>query len=413
MPSWLLHYWNGTLLIRLEGYLPERFLNLCCANQIELWDMQYVPNGYQFYITVKDYRKIKPLVRKSKVRVTLLSKWGLPFFLYRNRGRKLLFAGILAFFLILKGMSLYIWDIHFDGNQMYTTDILEDFLSGQEIRYGMKKSQIDCERLEEEIRSSFPEIIWVSARVTGTRLRIQIKENEVVLTLPKKPDEPQDLIAAKSGVITRMIIRSGKAQVKIGDRVEKGQILVSSAMSITNDAMEVVTTHYVHADADIYAQTEYYYENARFPLTQTVSETGRKRKGLRLRLGTVSFKLLYPIQTNECWIDVTGEHQLKIFESFRLPVFLDIVTGKECQIYERNYTEEEKKNIALDNHNQIMKKIMEKGVPIIENNVKILDDSLTFRVQGHLVLEEEVSVGNMINIQEELKQPDEYNGNNH
>lgn len=408
MPSWFLHYWYGTLLVRLEGYSPERFLNLCSANRIELWDLQYVERGCQFHMTVKGYRQIKPLVKKSKVKLILLNKFGLPFFLYRNRRRKLLFAGILSFFLVLKLMSLYIWDIHFEGNQKYTYDILQDFLAGQEIRYGMKKSLINCEQLEEEFRSAYPDIIWVSARVTGTRLWIQLKENEVVFEIPVRDNEPRDLIAAKSGTITRMIVRSGKAQVKIGDQVEAGQVLVSGAIPITNDAMEVVRTHYVHADADIYARTEYAYEQEVPSVYQALSETGRHRKGARLRLGGYSARLLFPVKTEHLWVDVTEEHQAKLFENFWLPVYVDVLDGKECMIYEKNYTVQEKQDAAERLHNQVMKKLMEKGVPIIENNVKILDNSLSFRVQGYMILEEEISAGTTLTTQEESEQPDEH-----
>lgn len=411
MPSWFLHFWYGTLLVRLEGYSPERFLNLCSANQIELWDLQYVDRGYQFHITVRGYRKLKPLVKKTKVKLILLNKFGLPFFLFRNRKRKLLFAGIVSFFVVLQMMSLYIWDIHFEGNRKYTADIMQDFLDEQEIRYGMRKSLIDCDNLEDEIRSTFPDIIWVSARVTGTRLWIQVKENEVVFEIPELSEEPQDLVAEKAGTITGMIVRSGKAQVKIGDEVEKGQVLVSGAIPITNDAGDVVTVHYVHADADIHARTEYRYEKEVPGAEEILSETGRKRRGLRLRIGPWAAGALFPQQTEHLWVDVAEEHQARIFENFWLPLYADVITGKECMIYEKTLTDEEKKIMAERIHNQIMKKIMEKGVPIIENNVKILDNSLMFRVQGQMVLEEEITTGATITVQEELEQPDEHSGN--
>ena len=412
MPLWLLRFLNGTLLVRMEGYSPERFLNLCSSNQIELWDLQYVDQGYQFYITVSGYRSLKPLIKKTKVRLFLLKKFGLPFFLYRNRKRKLLFAGIAAFFIVLKMMSLFIWDIHFEGNQMYTEDVLLKFLAGQEIEYGMRSGAIDCDRLEDEFRSAFPEITWVSARVSGTRLWIQIKENEVVFEIPEQNTEPRDLVAEKAGTVTGMIVRSGIAQVKIGDQVEAGQILVSGAIPIINDSLEVVSINYVCADADIYALTEFQYEQEVGNLYQTLSETGRKRNGIRLRAGGYSFQMLFPLKSEYQWVDVTEEYQAKIFENFWLPFYLDRISGKECIVYDKNYTAEEKTQVAERIHNQLIEKIMEKGVPIIENSVKILDNSLSFRVQSHMILEEEISAGMNISMQEELEQPDEYNGNN-
>ena len=58
---------------------------------------------------------------------------------------------------------------------MYTYDTLLKYCETEEIRYGMVKSRIDCDALEESLRSAFPEITWVSARVSGTRLLVKDK----------------------------------------------------------------------------------------------------------------------------------------------------------------------------------------------------------------------------------------------
>ena len=59
-------------------------------------------------------------------------------------------------------------DIHFQGNHHYTADTLVRYLDTQDVRYGMKKKKINCEELEAGMREAFPQITWVSARVSGT-----------------------------------------------------------------------------------------------------------------------------------------------------------------------------------------------------------------------------------------------------
>lgn len=88
--------------------------------------------------------------------------------------------GIGTFFLILFVMSQFIWNISVEGNRRFTDDMLIRYLNTLDVSYGMRKAGIDCGRLEESIRSEYPEIIWVSASVSGTRLFIKIKENEVM-----------------------------------------------------------------------------------------------------------------------------------------------------------------------------------------------------------------------------------------
>ena len=98
MPAWFLHLWYGYLLVQLRGFSPERFLNLCSANRIEIWDLEYRDGGYQFYITVKGYRAVKPLVKKSKVRLRIVEKFGLPFFYTATGNENYILRGLPAFF---------------------------------------------------------------------------------------------------------------------------------------------------------------------------------------------------------------------------------------------------------------------------------------------------------------------------
>ena len=164
MIEWLLHNWEGYVRLRssrlFTGTFPE---SLQCQGSGGMGtDMQ--PDGdYEFFMTVEGYRRVKPLVRKAQVRLHITGRFGLPFFIYRHRKRWYYGAGIMAFFLVLYVMSLFIWDIQFEGNYRYTYDTLVRFLDTQDIDYGMLKARINCEDLEASMRTSFPEITWVSA----------------------------------------------------------------------------------------------------------------------------------------------------------------------------------------------------------------------------------------------------------
>lgn len=110
MIEWLLHNWEGYVRLRLHGYSPERFLNLCNARGLEVWGLICNRDGdYEFFMTVEGYRRVKPLVRKAQVRLHITGRYGLPFFIYRHRKRWYYGAGIMAFFMVLYVMSLFIW----------------------------------------------------------------------------------------------------------------------------------------------------------------------------------------------------------------------------------------------------------------------------------------------------------------
>ena len=97
MMRWFSHYWHGYLRIRFSGLSPERFFNLCSANHIEIWKLQSIQDSYEGFMTVADYRKCRPLVRKARVRLRILNRLGLPFFLQKNKKRKSFFS-VFCFF---------------------------------------------------------------------------------------------------------------------------------------------------------------------------------------------------------------------------------------------------------------------------------------------------------------------------
>ena len=45
MIVWLLHNWKGYVRLRLHGYSPERFLNLCNARGLEVWELMCNRDG--------------------------------------------------------------------------------------------------------------------------------------------------------------------------------------------------------------------------------------------------------------------------------------------------------------------------------------------------------------------------------
>ncbi len=416
---------NGYLRLRISGGSIERFLNLCSANGLEPWDLQAEDGCVECSMGLRPFRLIRPLARKAGVHMRIVGRYGLPFFIYRNRKREGAVCGLLAFAGLLYAFSLFVWNITFEGNYHYSRDTLMGHLETLDIRCGMRKSGISCEDLEESLRSTFPEITWVSASVMGTRLIVRIKENEVLSSVPEKDDSPCELAAARSGTVTRMVVRQGRACVSVGDRVEKGQLLVASGLSVKNDAGEVIRTKYVRADADVYAQTDYSYR-VEFPrFCRQEIPTGRVRREyllmagmFRARLqipakgelaeglydGAVSFAvwlagmtgldriLAIPAQekTETFWKETDQMHQLCLFEDFFLPVYWVETESDEYTFYERSHTMEEVRSAAARAEEKYLENLCEKGVHIIENNVKILEYGAGYLIEGTVKAEEEI-----------------------
>lgn len=369
---------QGYIRLCVAGYSPERFLNMCCFHNLFIWGLEPTEKGYEMYMSISDFRKLKPIIRKTHTKVTLEGRYGFPFFLARYRKRKLFFAGLFLCAVLLRAYSLFIWDIHFEGNERYPDTTLAEFLESEGVAPAMLRSRVDCPGIVKAIRKEYNDIVWVSASIDGSRLKIQVKENED--TFPEKdasvvPDggeeKPVDLIASSDGVVTKIVARSGVPQVHVGDTVKKGDILVLGRVEVVNDSQEVVSYQYHRSDADVFADTQMEYTDT-LPLTyQEKVYDGKKKYQPFIRLADWTVSVGSIKNKYEHSERVTEETQIRLGENFYLPLFYGMKSVKSYSLVERTYSEEEARRLLSLDFKRFCEDLEEKGVQIRENNVKI------------------------------------------
>lgn len=390
-------YVCGFLTVQVNGIHKERFLNLCHRRNIHVWNVSYKDDGFIYDISVSDFRKIKIPFRKTHVKIKILQRHGLPFFLYKKRKHKIFAVSLVLFFVILYIMSCYIWDITLDGGYTYTEEEIIRFLKENQVYHGMFKKKIQCDEIERLIRNEYFDITWVSAELDGTRLIIHIKENFDDLK-KEQAESPRDLTANKDAVITSIITRAGTPQVVQGTEVKEGDILVSGIVSVLDDNKEVMSTHQVCADADVYGQVIYSYEK-QFSLVQEEKVyTGKESKSKFLQLFSGR---LHSMRSPgyESYDTVKSEHQLHIFDNFYLPIYWGTESRKEYVLSRKTYTEEEAKAVAKQELENFFAKMDEKGIQIIENNVKIDVGNGVCSAKGNIVAIEPIGVGSPIHLE--------------
>ncbi len=275
---------RGYVKIRISGYSPERFLNLCKHKEIEMWGLEAKASGYEMYMTVDGFRKLKPILKKTKTRITVLERYGVPFFFHQYRKRKVFFVGIFLCLMIIFTCSRFIWKIDVRGNQTITDETLIEYLETTGVFHGMKRSNVDCEKINTGIRKNFNEIIWVSASLEGCNIIVQVKENTDTFRVSQTEEAPADLIATAEGTIVEIITRSGTPCVKEGDTVAAGDVLVSGTVEVLNDGGEVIREERKTADADVYAEVILPYEDLCETIYQEKIYTNKRHKQVYLNL---------------------------------------------------------------------------------------------------------------------------------
>lgn len=401
----ILKFLRGFVQIKVWGFSPERFLNLCSNKNILLWDIKKDGDIYYMSISLSGFRKLKEIARKTKVRVVILKRCGLPFLIPGILEKKIFIAGLILACLFWYRSSLYVWEITIEGNTAITEDMFSEFLKEHDVYVGIRKSDIDIEQLEKDIRKEFGEITWTSAKLSGTELMISIKENDAVLS-PEKETGSADLYAGHVGVIVDMIVRSGVPQVKIGDCIENGDLLVSGRIPVYNEDGTIRKYQYTRADADIYIErTEAVSIELPFYYVKRIY-TGREEKQYYVRIGEK--EILFGANKEFLHADtVTNFKQVSPLKGLVLPFCFGTYLRREYQNTECEYTLSEAENLLAEKYSVFIADLEEKGVQIIEKNVKIDTGSTAWILQGELKVREKT--GELVPVAEtdELNLPEE------
>ncbi|EAX48241.1 putative stage IV sporulation YqfD [Thermosinus carboxydivorans Nor1] len=217
------NYLSGTVRVRIQGTMPEKFINLCLAQHIFLWGIATKNDEMFAFMRLSDFFCIRALARKSRVRVRVVSRYGWPFIADRFKRRKMLVVGAVLYLFLLNFLVSFIWFVDITGMKTLSSYRIKAIVNSNGLRPGVLKEKVDVKALENAILFALPEVAWVGIHVAGTRVVIEVVEK----TLPRIEDKaPAHIVAAKDGVITEIIALAGQLAVKKGDTVKKGDLLI-------------------------------------------------------------------------------------------------------------------------------------------------------------------------------------------
>lgn len=368
----IMKYFQGYVYVQLTGYAPERFLNLCGNHDILIWNLKPCEDGYLFCISVQGFRKLKPILKKTKTRVRIQKRVGVPFTTFRYRKRKIFCIGIFLFGMLLYYLSGFVWNIEINGNSYLSNEVILDFLADEECSFGTKKSAISCEQLEEDLRSRYSEAIWTSIKIYGTKMTVDIQENLLPEEQYEKDDDTvYDIVAAKDGVVSEIITRSGTPLVTAGTEVKKGDVLVSGRIEILDDNGEVSQYLYHNSDADVIAHVVYPYEDViESDYTDSVP-TGNVKTNYVAEIFSARVENPFFHNKYKDYNMIADTTQVHVTDNFYLPVWLTKQTYQEIEKVDKTHSEEEIRQIATKNLNNYLADLEEKGIQIIGKNVII------------------------------------------
>ncbi len=276
----LFYYLRGYLVITIAGRYPERFLNVCANRHILIWDVFPCSSSVlKCCVSIRGFRLLPPVARKTGVHVKIIEKRGLPMLLLRCRKRKWFLAGLGACLTLMILLNQFIWKLEITGCETVSAAYITEQLSECGLTVGAFRPFLDEKKLQNQMLIRIPELSWLWVDKSGSKVTVQVKERVM-------PPEIYDanaycnIVAAKDGVIDSMIIKNGVPMASLGDTVRKGDLLVSGLIL----SEKGVEPRQVQSEGEIYARVWYEKTKAFSLWSPKRNETGRQEKKYTLHL---------------------------------------------------------------------------------------------------------------------------------
>lgn len=361
----LVRYLKGYVLLEINGFFVEKFLNLCTNENILIWDVEKNGNGsVNLKMTIRAFKKIRRASYRTRTNVKILKKYGIKFFINNSKNRKGLAIGFILSFFMFVFLTSFIWSVDIKGNEKIKNEEIISLLNDAGFKKGMLRFNIDQEKIKNNVLLKTEDLSWIWVEIKGTRAFVEVREKK------QKPEifdktTPSNIVAKRNGLVTKVIAKSGDSVVKEGDVVSKGDLLITGVKS--NDKGEI---KYYNSSGSVFART--WHEKCGKTEAKEVIFTKSLKKISKRAVNLFGFDVLLYIDKKIPYSHFEKEEKVK-----KLP-FIP-VTYKKDTYFELIKTEKDiSKKEAVKRKSDSLKKELEKtlddGVKIIKKDVTYTED---------------------------------------
>ena len=363
------NYIFGYVRISIEGYYIERFINICTSKKIVIWNLKREAGIKLFFNAgINEFRELCKIAKKTQCKIKIEDKKGIPFILHRYKKRKIFAGFLLAIIVVIAISSNFIWNIQIEAQDDEEFENIEQDLEEVGLKVGTAKSEIDTKEIMNKLRLKRDDIAWAGMELKGTNMIVKLVKAD------QKPEIVDDseycnIVSDKEGIITKINVQNGTANVKVGDTVKEGMVLVNGWME-----GKYTGVRYVHAKAEIEAKI-WYTENITIPYNATETiETGEEEVNYGIKLNNFEINFPKGVSKFEFYDTIKEEKKFKLFSDFYLPISIIKETKKEVKKEQKEYNVDEAKSLGIQQlEQQLDEKIVDKD-KIVNKNINTYEN---------------------------------------
>lgn len=331
------NYLSGYVTVQADGPFTERLINICMHRDFAVWDIKRCGTERMiFNMSVEDFKQIRTPARRTKSRVRITKRHGLPFFIRRYRHRKLVMVGAIALAIMIWYSSTHIMGITVFGNNRIDTAAILSGLEECGLALGTATSRVVPDEVRNKMMSNIDELAWIGINANGSRVYIEVVERIEKDEGIEDDGTACNLVASKDGEIEHLEIREGQTLVKAGSGVREGDVLVSGIVDSSISGFR-----YVKARGDVFAKTRYSRTRV-YPLRYTENiPTGKVKKRYTLSVLGYDFPLFFGRKAP--YLEFSYKEEQK---EYRVPIDIIPSLFVKKEEYSEEIKEEKQRTVA-------------------------------------------------------------------
>ena len=273
----IVNYLRGSVTVRVESAYPERVINLWGERGVPFWDLKWI-DGTTFTVrtTVHALPGLRRAAESIGGRVSAMGERGVPLLLRRVRRRYALLAGLAIFLGMLLAGNVFICEFRVTGNETVPTEAILRSLEEYGIQVGTVGLRLDQKAMRNHVLLELPDLSWLAVNVKGCVAHVQVVERRRPPQTVQE-DQATNMVAARSGLVTKVEPLDGKARVAVGSTVTEGQLLISGVVDSDRTGVR-----FLHGAGSVWART-WYDLSVLVPLQET-EQAAQTKKTTRLWL---------------------------------------------------------------------------------------------------------------------------------
>jgi len=360
----MLSYVLGYLKLSVEGYYIERFINICKNNKITIWNLKR-NKEIELYLNVRisEFKKICEIAKKTKCKIKIKNKKGIPFLLHKYKKRKIFLILLILITCFIGFSSNFVWNVEIKEENGQKLENIEKDIENAGLKTGILKSKVKTKEVINNIRLQRKDVAWIGIELKGTNAIVKlVKADEK----PEIIDENEycSIVSNKSGIITKISAQTGTANVKVGDIVKENDVLINGWME-----GKFTGIRYVHAKGDVEAKVWHTkHKKILYNTTQTI-ETGNTEKKYEMKINNFKINFYKNLSKFKIYDTIETENKFKIFSDFYLPISFVKKINKEQEKVQKKYSLEEAKTVGIKELQEELDKEIENKENIVNKNI--------------------------------------------